>query len=52
MRKCASYEREVGADIPDWCAEKGGQKPTVIFMHSAPPKLTREDKREIREARQ
>jgi hypothetical protein len=52
MRKCASYEREVGADLPDWFAEKSVQKSAVIVMHASPPKLSRDDKREIREARQ
>ena len=52
MRKCASYEREVGADMPDWFAEKRGQKPAAIIIHAAPPKLSRDDKRAIREARQ
>jgi hypothetical protein len=52
MRKCASYEREVGADLPDWFAENGGPKSFAIVMHAALPKLTRDDKRAIREARQ
>jgi hypothetical protein len=52
MRKCASYEREVGADLPDWFAEKGGQKATASVMHAALPKLSRDEKRAIREARQ
>jgi hypothetical protein len=52
MRKCASYEREVGADLPDWLSERGGQKAAAVMTHMAAPRLTREDKRDIREARQ
>jgi hypothetical protein len=52
MRKCASYEREVGADLPDWLSERGGQKATAVMIHMPAPRLTREDKRDIREARQ
>ncbi len=51
-RKCASYEREVGADLPDWLTERGGQNTAAIMLHVATPRLTREDKRDIREARQ
>jgi hypothetical protein len=52
MRKCASYEREVGADLPDWLADRDKRNTAAIMMHVAVPKLTREDKRDIREARQ
>lgn len=52
MRKCASYEREVGADLPDWFAEEASQAPAVIVMHMHSPKLTRNEKRAMRETRQ
>lgn len=52
MRKCASYEREVGADLPDWYTDRNKEKPIVIVMQSLTPKLSRDDKRASREARQ
>ncbi len=32
MRKCASYEREAGADLPDWLAERGERNTAAIML--------------------